>query len=140
LKCLVIGPSGAGKTSFCRSLSDRQGVIKKTQDIELIGNFIDTPGEYVENPYFYRRLIVSSQQADLIIFLVAADQKEKPFPHNFMQAFSRPVIGVVNKTDLSAVDMERERAILSYAGVKEPYFFVSVNTGDGLEDLLKRIS
>lgn len=140
MKCIVIGPSGAGKTSLCNALTNKPGIVKKTQAIEFIGDFIDTPGEYVNYSSFYPRLFVSCQQAELVIFLIAADQKEQMLPQDFARAFFRPVIGVVNKIELQDADEKRARDILSYAGVEEPYFFVSVYTGQGLDNLQKRIS
>ena len=45
MKIMLIGASAAGKTTLIQRLIDKEIKYDKTQTIEYIGNFIDTPGE-----------------------------------------------------------------------------------------------
>ena len=59
MKIMLIGPSAAGKTTLIQRLIDEEIKYDKTQAVEYIGNFIDTPGEYMQqrgyfNHYFPR--------------------------------------------------------------------------------------
>lgn len=140
MKYLVIGPPGAGKTDFCYAMAGLKSTAKKTKNIEFIGDYIDTPGIYSKYPRFYRRLIVTCQQAALVIFLVAEDQKGFLLPQGFSQVFCRPSIGVINKAEPPKTDFRDAEAILSYAGVGKPYFYVSVHAQQDLTDLKNRIN
>ena len=44
MKIMLIGPSAAGKTTLIQRLIDEEIKYDKTQAVEYIGNFIDTPG------------------------------------------------------------------------------------------------
>ena len=48
MKIMLIGPSAAGKTTLIQRLIDEEIKYDKTQAVEYIGNFIDTPGEYMQ--------------------------------------------------------------------------------------------
>ena len=70
-KIMVIGRVGCGKTTLCQRLFQKELQYQKTQSIELVGGTaIDTPGEYVENRAFYRALVVSGVEADVILLPV----------------------------------------------------------------------
>lgn len=43
MKIMLIGPSAAGKTTLIQRLIDEEIKYDKTQAVEYIGNFIDTP-------------------------------------------------------------------------------------------------
>ncbi|TEB05423.1 Propanediol utilization protein PduV [Pelotomaculum schinkii] len=135
MKCLIIGPSGSGKTTLCNALVGYWGVTRPTQMFKTVGNLIDTPGVYMEYPTLYQALIVSSQQADCVLLMIGSDQKGKPLPSGFAQSFPRPVIGIISKTDLGEAKLEHAKAVLADAGVKEPYFYISSRTLEGLDKL-----
>ena len=42
---------------------------RKTQTVEILGDAIDTPGEYVENRALMRGLTVTAVDADAVLFL-----------------------------------------------------------------------
>ena len=60
MKIMLIGASGAGKTTLIQRLQDMEIKYDKTQAIEYIGNFIDTPGEYMQNRWFWGPLTAVS--------------------------------------------------------------------------------
>ena len=65
-KVIFIGKTGSGKTTLCQKLHDLEIQYKKTQSIEVYDESIDTPGEYLENRFYYKALIVTAADADII--------------------------------------------------------------------------
>ena len=53
--------------------------------------------------------------------------------------FRIPVLGVITKADLGAEGMKHCRAELQAAGVEEPYYEISVLSGQGMDALTERI-
>ena len=47
-KIILIGRSGAGKTTLTQALTGKETVYNKTQSIERCGYIIDTPGDDAE--------------------------------------------------------------------------------------------
>lgn len=142
MRFLLIGASGTGKTAFCQAMTGsaaRQG-FGPTQMIAFLGNYIDTPGVYLEQPRFYPALITCQQQAHAVVLMVASDQERQPFPDGFAQMFYRPMFGVVTKVDRIDGDPARARAMLRHAGVPEPYSLVSVLQKDGLKEWAKIVT
>ncbi|MGX8700713.1 EutP/PduV family microcompartment system protein [Caproiciproducens sp.] len=141
MRWMVIGPSGAGKTAFCHAMAGTVdwNALRRTQMLSFIGNYIDTPGIYLEYSRFYPALIICEQQADAILFLVGADQKGQPFPGGIARMFSRPVFGAVSKADLAEGDLKRARALLKFAGIRPPYSVLSAIGKDGLKEWKDRI-
>lgn len=107
--------------------------------IEFVGNFIDTPGVYLEYPRFYEALVVCSQQADYVLMVIAANQRGIPIPPGFAHAFFRPVIGVINKIDLVDANIQYAGKVLVQADIKQPYYRISTATGEGLGELKARL-
>ena len=140
-KVMMVGRVGCGKTTLCQRLFQQELTYKKTQAIELVGGAaIDTPGEYVENRSFYRALLVSAVEADVILLLQSCVDRESRFAPGMASMFQKPVIGVVTKVDLSRgeEDLDRARAILSLAGAAT-IILLSSTTGEGVETLLEKL-
>lgn len=135
-RIMLIGRSGAGKTSFCQAINDRRLECKKTQTIEILDNAIDTPGEYVENRALYRALVVTAADADLIVLLQDCTDDESVFAPWFAGMFSKPVIGIVTKIDLAkdASALREAEEKLALAGC-ECIFGVSNTKGLGLSTI-----
>lgn len=131
-KVMMIGKIGCGKTTLCQRLTGQEIRYQKTQTIQIVGDDImDTPGEYFENKQFYKALIISAVEADVILLLYSVDQEQNTFSPGMNTLFGgKPLIGVITKTDLCA-DGERLAAIrdiLSAAGASE---IVETGVGDG---------
>lgn len=140
-RIMVIGRIGCGKTTLCQRIFGQELRYKKTQAIELIGGqAIDTPGEYVESRVFYRALIVSAVEADVVLILQDCTDPECRFAPGMRSMFQKPMIGLITKTDLTTdpADLERAKACLALAGA-DPILCVSAQTGDGIEALLDAI-
>lgn len=130
-KLMLVGRTGAGKTSLTQRLTGEAYGYKKTQAVDYCDFIIDTPGEYVENKVYYKALIVSAMEADVVGLVQPADEPESCFPPGFASAFGRHVIGIITKTDL-AHDTSRAVNYLQDAGVAYIYQ-VSSETKAGIE-------
>lgn len=132
---MLTGPVGAGKTSLMNALQRNCQKAGKTQSICFSGGMIDTPGEYAQIPRFYSALMVTATQAKLVIMVQDSTDFSSPLPPGFASLFPRPVLGVVTKCDLPGADPAKAQTCLKQAGVKEPYFCVSAQTGAGIGEL-----
>lgn len=99
-------------------------------------NFIDTPGEFIELPFFCRQAINVSCDAGLVILLNSSVDSQNSVSPNFVHTFNIPAIGVVTKIDKPGANIARSRKFLSYAGIsKKKIFEVSSVTGEGIDAL-----
>ncbi|MFA6808101.1 MAG: EutP/PduV family microcompartment system protein [Eubacteriales bacterium] len=135
-KIMLIGKTGCGKTSFCQAVNDCELKYKKTQAIEIVNNAIDTPGEYLECKIYFKALVVTAVEADIIILLQACTDEQSLFPPGFVSMFSKPVIGIVTKVDLATDESQVETAenYLTLAGVGE-IFRVSNTSKTGINEI-----
>ena len=128
-KVIFIGQSGSGKTTLCQKLNQEDIHYKKTQAVELLGESIDTPGEYLENRRFYNALIVTAVDAGIIALVADPTSEYQAIPPGFAQIFGKKVIGIVTKIK-EAGQGKVEKAVrqLREAGVSRIF---SVDTPDG---------
>lgn len=132
----LVGKIGCGKTTLRQKLSNEQIHYKKTQAIDYTEAFIDTPGEFIDMPFFCRNAINVACDAGLLCVVIAANDDQNKLPPNFACTFNGPVIGIITKTDLEDADVERARRNLVYAGVnKKKIYPVSSYNGEGIENL-----
>ena len=59
-------------------------IIKKRKMILFEDNIIDTPGEYIENKFYYKALTVTASNADIIAFVQSALDEDTLFHLNFL--------------------------------------------------------
>ena len=135
-KIMVIGTGKSGKTALVDAINGEKRPASKTQDM-IFGKYtIDVPGAYLENPWMYKHLISAAQNnAGHILILVDQSNPVDKYSHGFAKVFRYPVTGVITKCDLHPENEETCRKQLKYIGVEEPYFRVSVKTGEGIEEL-----
>jgi len=136
-KVMLVGPVGAGKTSLIHALQKNPKQAEKTQSIHFSDGAIDTPGEYAQIPRFYSALMVTAMQASVVVIVQDATDLKVNLPPGFATMFSRPVIGVVTKIDVPGIDRVKVKSRLLQVGVKEPIFFISSHTGEGLDELVE---
>ena len=137
---MFVGAVGAGKTSLIHALQRNCKKAVKTQSILFQDDAIDTPGEYAQIPRFYSALMVTASQAALIVIVQDATNTKPVLPPGFAGLFSQQIMGVVTKIDVPGIHKERARLRLRESGVKEPIFFVSAVTGEGLSELIEYIA
>lgn len=137
---MFVGAVGAGKTSLIHALQHNAKKAVKTQSVSFHDDAIDTPGEYAQMPRFYSALMVTAAQAGLIVIVQDATNTRPVLPPGFAGIFSRQIIGVVTKIDVPGIHREQARLRLQESGVKDPIFFVSAVTGEGLSELIEYIT
>ncbi len=137
---IFIGKSGCGKTSLCQMLQGEEVTYKETQSIEFYDNFIDTPGEYLENRIYYSALITTAAEANTIALVQECGDTISMMPPGFSGTFGREVIGIITKVDkedckdsISIIENQ-----LMASGVNR-IFKVSVYSADGIEEFKKYI-
>lgn len=135
-KYLFVGSQGSGKTALILALQgeyDQNTKLVPTQGMTSYGKYIDLPGNYFDDPACYPILSVCSQQAELVVLVIGADQPSTVLPEGFVNLFVRPVVGVITKIDVAKADCQRAESILKCAGIKPPINRVSVQTGEGID-------
>ncbi len=137
---LLAGKTGSGKTTLTQVLNEEFVQYKKTQSIEVCENIIDTPGEYIENRFYYKALIVASVDSDVIAFIQDCTDEESLFPPGFAGAFEKPVLGIITKIDLCEDEKNIKRAeeFLEIAGAQK-IFKISSTENSGIEEIKKYI-
>ena len=135
-RIMLMGRVACGKTTLCQYLLGEELSYQKTQTIQILGDAIDTPGEYVENRTLMRGLTVTAVDADAVLFLQDGTDPECRFSPGQAAMYGRPVVGVVTKTDLAPGPqaLEDARTLLELAGAA-PVFAISSRTGEGVEAL-----
>ena len=136
-KVMMMGRVSCGKTTLCQYLLGQELQYHKTQTVQILGDAIDTPGEYVENRALMRGLTVTAVDADAVLFLQDCTDLECRFSPGQAAMYGRPVIGVVSKID-AAPDgqaVEDARMLLRLAGA-DPIFAISAYTGEGVGELV----
>jgi ethanolamine utilization protein EutP len=139
-RILLVGSVGCGKTTLLQRLHGAELSYSKTETIYTDGHVVDTPGEYLELPWFKHALRLASFEVELVVMLASATVAEAKFPPGFTTFFMPPSIGVVTKTDLAdSSQIGAAGDYLRLAGATE-VLTVSAVTGDGIDDLLVRLA
>lgn len=134
-KILLVGSVGCGKTTLLQRLQDSSLDYQKTETIQSIGYVTDTPGEYLEVPFYKHALRMASFDVDLVVMLASSTVAEAKFPPGFTTFFTPPSIGVVTKTDVASdQEIQNAKNHLTLAGAQK-IFAVSSYTGDGIDEL-----
>lgn len=134
-KVMFIGQTGSGKTTLSQWLQKKDLAYHKTQQVYYFDDSIDTPGEFMENRFYYNALVSASVDAEVIAFVQDPTGSQNYFPPFFSSRFNKKVIGIITKIDLSDEQaLCKARELLKLAGATE-IFEISVITGRGLEEL-----
>ena len=134
-KIILIGRSGAGKTTLTQALKGEEIKYHKTQYVNYFESIIDTPGEYAQTHELGYALALYSYEADVVGLLAAATEPYTLFPPNITCMVNRQVIGIVTKIHDKNANVRRAESWLRNAGCKKIFFVDSV-TGEGVEELL----
>lgn len=132
---VVIGPMRAGKSTLIRALEGESGPARKTQSIAYTRIATDTPGEYLENPMYYRVLLPSAMGARWVLLVQDATATRSHYPPGFARGFTARSVGVVTKVDHPAANPERARRFLQALALTGPTLAVSAYSGAGMAEL-----
>ena len=140
-KVIFIGKTGSGKTTLCQKIHDLDLQYKKTQSVEVYDESIDTPGEYIENRFYYKALIVTAVDADRIALVYDCTAEESYMAPGFSSMFSKETIGIITKVGLASEEWQIQRAEdeLRKAGV-EKIFKIDTILGKGIDELVSYLS
>lgn len=135
-RIIFIGETGSGKTTLMQILNDWEIKYHKTQQVYFTDNVIDTPGEFMENRFYYNALVSSAVGADCVAIVQSITSKQNYFPPCFSSRFTKPMIGIITKTDLehSEDEFDLAKKRLRLAGAKKIFSLSSVNQ-DGISSL-----
>ncbi|MGG3466804.1 EutP/PduV family microcompartment system protein [Neobacillus pocheonensis] len=138
-KVMLIGPIGSGKSTLTKRLLKDPSPVTKTQALSYSDWIIDTPGEYSENPMFYRSLIATSLEARVLLVIQDATKALQSLPPNFSGGFPIVPLGVITKIDLPDADIVRAERLLRQVLPHQAIFRVSSVTFEGVSELREEI-
>ncbi|GIM47488.1 ethanolamine utilization protein EutP [Collibacillus ludicampi] len=134
-RAMIIGAVGAGKSSLVKALFNNDQPARKTQALEFHDWLIDTPGEYTENPLYYRSLMATALEAKVLLMVHDATRERNYFPPGFAQGFPIPVIGVITKADHPHANVSRAIGFLRESIGDAKIFITSSFTKEGIHAL-----
>lgn len=133
-KIILIGRSGAGKTTLSQALMGKEVVYDKTQSVVRRDYIIDTPGEYAETKILGRALALFTYEADIVGLMIDADEPYSLFGPNITSSANREVIGIVTGLTKKRANPDRAERWLRLSGCKRVFRVDSI-TGEGIENL-----
>ena len=134
-KIMLVGRSGAGKTTLTQAMKGKKISYHKTQYINNYDVIIDTPGEYAENKTLSRALVIYSYEADVVGLLMSAVEDYSLYSPNIVSRATRPVIGIVTQIDRENARVDLAAMWLELAGCKKIFYVNSID-GEGVGDIL----
>lgn len=138
-KVMIIGAIGAGKSTLTKALLHKDEQAVKTQSLNYEEWIVDTPGEYLENPLFYKNIMATAFEVTHLIYLQDATRTNSNFPPFFGTGISKLPIGVVTKVDMETADVERAVAFLRQVIGKAPIVITSAVQKTGLHHIEKLV-
>ena len=134
-KVMLIGPIGSGKSTLTKRLLDDPSPATKTQALNYVDWIIDTPGEYSENPMFYRSLMATSLEAKVLLVIQDATKHLRCSRQIFHKDFRLFRLGVITKIDHPDANIDRAKQLLIQVLPKSDIFQVSSITLEGVAEL-----
>ena len=134
-KIILIGRSGAGKTTLTQALKGEEIKYHKTQYVNYFECIIDTPGEYAQTHELGYALALYSYEADVVGLLLSATEPYSLYPPNITCMVNREVVGIVTQINEPKADPERAARWLRLSGCKK-IFYVYSTVGTGVPDIL----
>lgn len=134
-KIILIGRSGAGKTTLTQALKGEEIHYHKTQYVNYSSCIIDTPGEYAQTHELGYALALYSYEADVVGLLLSAEEPYSLYPPNITCMVNREVIGIITHTDSPKARVDRAERWLRLSGCKK-LFYVNSLAGEGVGKIL----
>lgn len=140
-RVMLIGSVGAGKSTLTNALLEKKVEAVKTQSLIYYDWIVDTPGEYTENPLFYKNIMATSLEVTHVLYLQDATKKKMIFPPGFSTGINKIPIGVVTKSDSEKADVDHAVTLLKKVLLnKGPIVITSSIRNVGLEEIRKLVS
>ncbi len=118
-KIILIGRSGAGKTTLTQALKGEEIHYHKTQYVNYSSCIIDTPGEYAQTHELGYALALYSYEADVVGLLLSAEEPYSLYPPNITCMVNREVIGIITHTDSPKARVDRAERWLRLSGCRK---------------------
>ncbi|MBM7649284.1 ethanolamine utilization protein EutP [Bacillus ectoiniformans] len=134
-RAMLIGSIGAGKSTLTNALLENEKEAVKTQSLVYRDWIVDTPGEYTENPFFYKNIMATALEVTHVFYIQDATGDKMIFPPGFSSGISKLPVGVVTKADAPDANIEEAVRKLRQAIHKGPIVVTSSITGKGLQVL-----
>ncbi len=132
-RVMIIGGVQAGKSTLMNALLGKDRLAHKTQALVYDDWIVDTPGEYIENPMYYRNIMATSLEVTHVIYLQDATSSRSVFPPQFSLGIPKIQIGVITKIDDPLADVERATALLKKVMTHGPIVKTSAWQKQGIE-------
>ncbi|MEH7379364.1 EutP/PduV family microcompartment system protein [Bacillus sp. JJ1533] len=139
-RAMLIGSIGAGKSTLTNALLGKGVEAVKTQALVYYDWIVDTPGEYTENPLFYKNIMATSLEVTHVLFLQDATRKKTIFPPGFSTGINKLPIGVVTKSDAENADINAAVQELKRVIPNGPIVVSSSITGKGIKEIKDLVS
>lgn len=139
-RAMLIGAIGAGKTTLTNALLGRHVESVKTQALVYYDWIVDTPGEYTENPLFYKNIMATALEVTHVFYLQDATKKHTIFPPGFSTGIPKLPIGVVTKADARDADISLAVQFLKQVIPSGPIVVTSAVKGMGLTEMKELVS
>lgn len=134
-KAMVIGAIDAGKTTLINGLIGNVKTANKTQTLSYHQWIVDTPGEYTENPLYYKSIMATAFQVTHIIYVQDASAHKNIFPPGFGGGIPKLGIGVVTKSDVEDSKVDKAVEMLKRVMLKGPIIITSAKNKTGLHHI-----
>ncbi|WP_248734218.1 EutP/PduV family microcompartment system protein [Neobacillus rhizosphaerae] len=134
-RAMLIGSIGAGKSTLTNALLEREAEAVKTQALTYYDWIVDTPGEYTENPYFYKNIMATALEVTHVLYLQDATKQKTIFPPSFSTGINKLPIGVVTKSDSDIADIAGAITQLKRVIPRGPIVISSSVTEKGLQEI-----
>lgn len=133
-RIMLVGRSGAGKTTLIQALKKEEIKYSKTQYINYYDYVIDTPGEYIETKRLGSALALYSYETDIVGLIVDAEEEYSLYSPNITCMCNREVIGIITKINNKNAGLARAELWLKNAGCKR-VFKIDSPSGEGIKEL-----
>jgi ethanolamine utilization protein EutP len=139
-RAMLIGSVDAGKSTLTNALLGRRVETVKTQSLHYYDWIVDTPGEYVENPLFYKSIMATALEVTHVLFIQDATNQKITFPPGFSSGIPKLAIGVVTKADSELADVDQAISKLMKSMVQGQIVVTSSFKQRGMEEIRDLVS
>ncbi|MGG1516503.1 EutP/PduV family microcompartment system protein [Paenibacillus oryzisoli] len=134
-RAMLIGSIGAGKSTLTEALLGHRVEAVKTQALIFKDWIVDTPGEYTENPFFYKSIMATALEVTHVIFVQDATNPKSIFPPGFATGFNKMPIGVITKADAPLANVDRAVNQLKRTMPRGAVVISSSFVGQGIQEI-----